>query len=61
MAVPLSDLTRMPDPQQVHAADGTRLTFAFYAIGDGIQDEAKEALDTLTTAVYTCGNNLARF
>lgn len=43
------------------AADGTRLTFAFYAVGDGIQDDAKEALDTLTTAVFTCGDNLARF
>jgi D-alanyl-D-alanine carboxypeptidase/D-alanyl-D-alanine-endopeptidase (penicillin-binding protein 4) len=43
------------------AADGTRLTFAFYAIGDGIQPDAKEALDTLTTGVFTCGNNLASF
>jgi D-alanyl-D-alanine carboxypeptidase/D-alanyl-D-alanine-endopeptidase (penicillin-binding protein 4) len=43
------------------AADGTRLTFTFYAIGDGIQPEAKEALDTLTTGVFTCGNNLASF
>ena len=32
MAVPLSDLTRMPDPQQVHAADGTRL--ATYTWGE---------------------------
>jgi D-alanyl-D-alanine carboxypeptidase/D-alanyl-D-alanine-endopeptidase (penicillin-binding protein 4) len=43
------------------AADGTRMTFAFYAIAEGITDDAKEALDTLTTAVYTCGNNLASF
>ena len=43
------------------AADGTRLTFAFYAVGEGIKDDAKEALDTLTTAVYNCGNNLATF
>jgi D-alanyl-D-alanine carboxypeptidase/D-alanyl-D-alanine-endopeptidase (penicillin-binding protein 4) len=43
------------------AADGTRLTFAFYAVGDGIQPDAKDALDTLTTAVYNCGNNLASF
>lgn len=43
------------------AADGTRFTFAFYAIGDGIQDNAKEALDTLVTGVYNCGNNLATF
>lgn len=43
------------------AKDGTKLTFAFYAIGPGIQDNAKEALDTLTTAVYKCGDNLANF
>jgi len=45
----------------VDAKDGTRLTFAFYAIGDGIQDNAKEALDTVTTAVYKCGDNLANY
>jgi D-alanyl-D-alanine carboxypeptidase/D-alanyl-D-alanine-endopeptidase (penicillin-binding protein 4) len=45
----------------VDADDGTRLTFAFYAIGPGIQDNAKEALDTLVTGVYKCGNNLANF
>ncbi|MEO5920133.1 MAG: D-alanyl-D-alanine carboxypeptidase/D-alanyl-D-alanine-endopeptidase [Pseudolysinimonas sp.] len=45
----------------VDAADGTRLTFAFYAVGDGIKDNAKEALDTLTTGVYNCGDNLANF
>ncbi|XXM80320.1 alpha/beta fold hydrolase [Microbacterium sp. PMB16] len=32
MAVPLSDLTSMPEPQQVYAADGTRL--ATYTWGD---------------------------
>ena len=32
MAVPLSDLTVMPDPQQVYAADGTRR--ATYTWGD---------------------------
>ncbi|MBO0980176.1 alpha/beta fold hydrolase [Microbacterium sp. SD291] len=32
MAAPLSDLTVMPDPQQVYAADGTRL--ATYTWGD---------------------------
>ena len=45
----------------VDAADGTRLTFAFYAIGPGIKDNAKEALDTLVTGVYTCGDNLATY
>jgi serine-type D-Ala-D-Ala carboxypeptidase/endopeptidase (penicillin-binding protein 4) len=43
----------------VDAADGTRLTFAFYAIGNGIKDDAKAALDTLVTSVYNCGDNLA--
>ncbi|WP_341940872.1 alpha/beta hydrolase [Microbacterium sp. LWH10-1.2] len=32
MAVPLADLTRMPEPQQVYSADGTRL--ATYTWGD---------------------------
>jgi len=43
----------------VTAADGTVLEFAFYAIRPGIAATAKAALDTLTTAVYTCGDNLA--
>lgn len=43
----------------VTAADGTVLTFAFYAIGDGIRDDAKAALDTLTSGVYWCGDNLS--
>jgi D-alanyl-D-alanine carboxypeptidase/D-alanyl-D-alanine-endopeptidase (penicillin-binding protein 4) len=43
----------------VKAADGTPLTFAFYAIGDGISDQAKVALDTLTTSVFQCGDNLS--
>lgn len=43
------------------ARDGTKLTFAFYAIRDGIKPDAKEALDTLATAVYKCGDNLANF
>jgi D-alanyl-D-alanine carboxypeptidase/D-alanyl-D-alanine-endopeptidase (penicillin-binding protein 4) len=43
------------------AADGTRLTFAFYAIGPGITDDAKAALDTLVTGVYNCGDALATF
>jgi D-alanyl-D-alanine carboxypeptidase/D-alanyl-D-alanine-endopeptidase (penicillin-binding protein 4) len=43
----------------VQAADGTVLTFAFYAIGDGIQSNAREALDTLTTGVFNCGDNLS--
>ena len=33
--------------------------FAFYAIGEGIGSDARAALDTLTTAVYKCGDNLS--
>jgi D-alanyl-D-alanine carboxypeptidase/D-alanyl-D-alanine-endopeptidase (penicillin-binding protein 4) len=43
----------------ITAADGTPLTFAFYAIGDGIQDNARAAIDTLTTSAYKCGDNLS--
>jgi D-alanyl-D-alanine carboxypeptidase/D-alanyl-D-alanine-endopeptidase (penicillin-binding protein 4) len=43
----------------INAADGTTLTFAFYAIGDGIQDSARAAIDTLTTSAYKCGDNLS--
>jgi D-alanyl-D-alanine carboxypeptidase/D-alanyl-D-alanine-endopeptidase (penicillin-binding protein 4) len=43
----------------VQAADGTMFAFAFYAIGDGIQGNARAALDTLTTGVYNCGDNLS--
>ncbi|MET4051048.1 D-alanyl-D-alanine carboxypeptidase/D-alanyl-D-alanine-endopeptidase (penicillin-binding protein 4) [Frigoribacterium sp. PvP054] len=42
----------------IDAADGTKLTFAFYAIGP-VQDNARAALDTLTTAVYSCGDALS--
>jgi serine-type D-Ala-D-Ala carboxypeptidase/endopeptidase (penicillin-binding protein 4) len=43
----------------ITSSDGTRLTFAFYAIGDGIRDNAKAALDLLTAGVYGCGDNLS--
>ncbi len=43
----------------VTSADGTVLEFTFYAIGAGIKDNAKAALDTLTTAVFSCGDNLS--
>ena len=43
----------------INAADGTTLTFAFYAIGNGIKDNAKAAIDTLATSVYNCGDNLS--
>ena len=45
----------------VTAADGTLLLFTFYAIGDGIRSDARQALDTLATAVYSCGDNLASY
>ncbi|MBR22525.1 MAG: D-alanyl-D-alanine carboxypeptidase/D-alanyl-D-alanine-endopeptidase [Leifsonia sp.] len=43
----------------VTAQDGTRLTFGFFAVGEGIQGNARAALDTVTTGVYTCGNTLS--
>ncbi|GAA1750402.1 D-alanyl-D-alanine carboxypeptidase/D-alanyl-D-alanine-endopeptidase [Agromyces humatus] len=42
----------------IRAADDTDLTFAVYALGD-VTDEAKTAIDTLTTAFYRCGDNLS--
>lgn len=42
----------------VHAADGTTLSFAFYAIGK-INGRTIPALDTITAAVFSCGNNLS--
>jgi D-alanyl-D-alanine carboxypeptidase/D-alanyl-D-alanine-endopeptidase (penicillin-binding protein 4) len=43
----------------IAAADGTPLVFTFYAIRPGIPSSAKAALDTLTTAVFRCGDNLS--
>ncbi len=43
----------------VQSNDGTMLAFAFYAIGEGIQSDARAALDTLTTTVFVCGDNLS--
>jgi D-alanyl-D-alanine carboxypeptidase/D-alanyl-D-alanine-endopeptidase (penicillin-binding protein 4) len=43
----------------VNSADGSQLAFAFYAVGTGIKDNAKAALDALTAAVFTCGDNLS--
>ena len=42
----------------VNAADGTVLTFAFFALDD-VNDSARAALDALTTGVYECGNALS--
>jgi D-alanyl-D-alanine carboxypeptidase/D-alanyl-D-alanine-endopeptidase (penicillin-binding protein 4) len=42
----------------VHAADGTPLAFAFYALGK-TSDSARAALDSVATGVFTCGDNLS--
>jgi len=42
----------------MHAEDGTTLTFAVYALGD-VGDNAKQAIDTITTGFFRCGNNLS--
>lgn len=42
----------------VHAQDDTALTFAVFALGD-VSDNAKSAIDALTTGFFTCGNNLS--
>ncbi len=41
----------------VNAADGTPLTFAVFALGP-VSDNAKQAIDTLVTGFYKCGDNL---
>jgi D-alanyl-D-alanine carboxypeptidase/D-alanyl-D-alanine-endopeptidase (penicillin-binding protein 4) len=42
----------------IRSADGTPLTFAIYALGD-VSDDAKIALDTITTGFFRCGDNLS--
>lgn len=42
----------------IQAADGSVLTFAFYALDD-VGDSARAALDTLTAAAYSCGAGLS--
>lgn len=42
----------------IRAQDGSTLTFAIYALGD-VTDEAKQAIDTLATGFYLCGDNLS--
>lgn len=41
------------------ANDGTVFAFTFYAVGEGIDRAARASLDTLTTAVWRCGDNLS--
>jgi D-alanyl-D-alanine carboxypeptidase/D-alanyl-D-alanine-endopeptidase (penicillin-binding protein 4) len=44
----------------LRAKDGTPLTFAFYALGNGfVSASAKPALDGLTADVWSCGNRLS--
>lgn len=42
----------------VHAADGTALAFAFYALGK-VRSTAMAGIDTITTGVFSCGDNLS--
>jgi D-alanyl-D-alanine carboxypeptidase/D-alanyl-D-alanine-endopeptidase (penicillin-binding protein 4) len=42
----------------IRAQDGATLTFAIYALGD-VSDDAKQAIDTLTTGFYLCGDTLS--
>ena len=42
----------------IRAQDGTTLTFAVYALGD-VTAAAKQAIDTLATGFYRCGDELA--
>lgn len=44
----------------IHAEDGTLLAFAFYALGN-VDANAAAAIDSLTAAVYACGNNLSNY
>jgi len=44
----------------ITAADGTNLAFAFYALGK-VDANAAAALDSLTAAVYSCGNKLSNY
>ncbi|WP_431279661.1 D-alanyl-D-alanine carboxypeptidase/D-alanyl-D-alanine-endopeptidase [Leifsonia poae] len=42
----------------INSADGTPLTFAVFALGP-VSDNAKQAIDTLVTGIYKCGDNLS--
>lgn len=43
----------------VRAADGSVLTFSFYAVRENVSASTRDALDTLTTGVFSCGDNLS--
>lgn len=42
----------------INSTDGTKLTFAVYALGN-VSADAKQAIDNLVTAAYRCGNTLS--
>jgi D-alanyl-D-alanine carboxypeptidase/D-alanyl-D-alanine-endopeptidase (penicillin-binding protein 4) len=42
----------------ITAKDGTKLTFAIYALGN-VTDKAKLAIDALATGFYRCGDQLS--
>jgi len=42
----------------INAKDGSQLVFAIYALGN-VGDGARAAIDSLTAAIYTCGDNLS--
>jgi D-alanyl-D-alanine carboxypeptidase/D-alanyl-D-alanine-endopeptidase (penicillin-binding protein 4) len=43
----------------IHAADGSTLSFAFFAEGKVSATGAMNGLDTVTTGAFSCGNNLS--
>lgn len=43
----------------VLSVDGTPLSFSFAATGAGVKENARVALDALTTGVFACGDNLS--
>jgi len=45
----------------VHSADGTALSFAFFAEGQLAAGQSMAALDSVTTGVFHCGNNLSNY
>jgi len=44
----------------VAALDGTDLAFSFFSTGE-VDDATKDAIETVVTGLYTCGENLANF
>jgi serine-type D-Ala-D-Ala carboxypeptidase/endopeptidase (penicillin-binding protein 4) len=43
----------------ITAPDGTSLAFAFFASRGGVGRDARDALDDITTAAFSCGDNLS--